>query len=141
MTTPGPGFCTLAATQDMHSSSDDDASTGASFVVRVHEVLVRLSLWSLADSDVTIEDLRTELPDAIDVFVGFPGLLFASWISDQATERWGSIEVWGSREASEAQLPSQARDLIGKDPELVEVFDVEATVSVAEELTRLGLAL
>jgi hypothetical protein len=104
-------------------------------------VLVRLALWSLADSDVTIEELRSELQDAIDAFVDVPGLLFATWISDHATERWGSIEVWVSREASESQLPSLARALIGKDPELVEVFDVEATVSIAEELTRLGLAL
>jgi hypothetical protein len=30
--------------------------------------------------------------------------------------------------------------LIGKNPELAEVFDIEATVSVAEELARRGVA-
>ena len=35
----------------------------------------------------------------------------------------------------------EAAKLIGKDPEIAEVFDLEATVSVASELARLGLAL
>ena len=30
--------------------------------------------------------------------------------------------------------------LIGKEPDIVEVFDLEASVSVAAELARLGLA-
>jgi hypothetical protein len=32
------------------------------------------------------------------------------------------------------------RELIGKEPDVVEVFDLEASVSVASELARLGLA-
>jgi hypothetical protein len=48
--------------------------------------------------------------------------------------------VWESLEASEQELPSRARELIGKSPDLVEVFDLEASVSVAGELRRLGLA-
>jgi len=34
-----------------------------------------------------------------------------------------------------------ARELIGKNPDIVEVFDLEASVSVASQLARLGLAL
>ena len=49
--------------------------------------------------------------------------------------------VWESRAASEQELPSRARELIGKEPEIIELFDVEATVSVAPQLARLGLAL
>jgi hypothetical protein len=105
-------------------------------------MIVRLVLWSLADSDTTVEELRTHLRDdseaALDVV---PGLLFSAWISDAASERWGSISVWSSREASEEQGPSRVREAIGKDPEIVEVFDLEATASIAEELARLGLAL
>ena len=56
------------------------------------------------------------------------------------TERWGALYVWESKEASEQELPSRARELIGKDPEIIEIFDLEATVSVAPELARLGLA-
>lgn len=105
-------------------------------------MLVRLVLWSLADGDTSIDELRTYLRDeSVDQFSGVPGLLFKAWVSDEATERWGAIYVWESREASEQQLPSRARELIGKDPEIIELFDLEASVSVAPQLARLGLAL
>jgi hypothetical protein len=105
-------------------------------------MLVRLVLWSLADADTTVEELRDYLRDeSVDAFQSeVRGLLFKAWISDAASERWGAIYVWESREASEQPLPSRARELIGKDPDIVEAFDLEATVSVAEQLRRLGLA-
>jgi hypothetical protein len=105
-------------------------------------VLVRFVLWSLADSDTTIEELRAYLRDeSVDAFQSeVEGLLFKAWISDEPGERWGAIYVWESHAASEQPLPSRARELIGKDPDVVEVFDLEATVSVAEQLQRLGLA-
>jgi Putative mono-oxygenase ydhR len=78
--------------------------------------------------------------ESVEAFAEVPGLLFKAWISDAATDRWGAIYVWESHEAAEQEVPSRARELIGKDPELGEVFDLEATVSVAEELQRLGLA-
>ena len=46
-------------------------------------------------------------------------------------------------EAAEQRLPGRARELIGKDPDVVEIFDLEATVEgryADEELSRLGLA-
>ena len=76
----------------------------------------------------------------MDAFEQVPGLLFKAWFSDEVTERWGAIYVFESREASEQELPSRARALIGKEPDVVEVFDLEASVSVASELARLGLA-
>jgi hypothetical protein len=69
-----------------------------------------------------------------------PGLLLKTWIADEATERWGAVYLWESREAAEQPLPSRARELIGKEPEIAEVFDVEAAVSVASELAGRGLA-
>ena len=105
-------------------------------------MLVTLLLWNLANSKTNIEELRRYLQaEAVDLFDGLPGLIFKAWISDEITERWGAIFVWDSREAAEQELPSTARDLIGKDPEIAEIFDLEATVSVASELSRLGLAL
>jgi hypothetical protein len=105
-------------------------------------MIVRLVLWSLADSDTTIAELREHVRDeSTEELAGLPGLLFSAWISDAVSERWGSISVWSSREASEQQGSTRARDAIGKDPEIVEVFDLEATVSVADELAHLGLAL
>jgi hypothetical protein len=69
-----------------------------------------------------------------------PGLLFKAWVSDEGTERWGAMYVWESYEASTQKLPSRARALIGKDPDVIDVFDLEASVSVASQLSHLGLA-
>ena len=104
-------------------------------------MLVRLVLWSLADSQTNVGELRRYLRDeAVDAFASVPGLLFKAWISDEVTERWGAIYVWESKEDSMQELPSRARELIGKDPDVVEMFDLEASVSVSSELARLGLA-
>jgi hypothetical protein len=104
-------------------------------------MVVRFVLWNLADSKTSIGELRRYLQDeAVDAFEEVPGLLLKSWISDEVTERWGAIYIFESTEASEQPLPSRARELIGKDPDVVEIFDLEATVSVASQLARLGLA-
>ena len=107
-------------------------------------MLVRLVLWNLADSKTTVAELRRYLRDeAVDAFEEVPGLRFKAWISDEATERWGAVYIWESREAAAQTLPSRARELIGKDPDIGEEFDVEATIEGAfalEELSRRGLA-
>jgi hypothetical protein len=107
-------------------------------------VILRLVIWNLADSKTTIEELRRYLRDeSVDAFSEVPGLRFKAWISDDATERWGGVYLWESAEAASQVLPSRARELIGKDPEIVEEFDVEATVEgrfELEGLSRLGLA-
>ncbi len=104
-------------------------------------MIVRIVIWSLADSPVSIGELRDYLRDeSVPQFEQVPGLLFKAWFSDEATERWGALYVWESVDASQQELPSRARELIGKDPDIVEVFDLEATVSVADQLARLGLA-
>ena len=103
-----------------------------------------LRIWNLADSKTTIEELRRYLRgESVDAFAEVPGLRFKAWLSDEATERWGGVYLWESAEASRQPLPSRARDLIGKDPDIVEEFDVEATIEgrfELEELSRLGLA-
>lgn len=107
-------------------------------------MLVRFVLWNLADSKTTIEELRRYLRDeSVDAFADVRGLRFKAWISDEVTERWGAVYLWESAEASEQEIPSRARELIGKDPDIIEVFDVEATIEgryAEEELSRLGLA-
>ena len=103
-------------------------------------MVVRFVLWNLADSATSIEELRDYLRDeAVDAFESVPGILFKAWISDAAGERWGAIYVFESAAAAAQPLPSRARELIGKDPEIVEVFELEASVSVAEQLARLGV--
>jgi hypothetical protein len=107
-------------------------------------VLLRLVLWSLADSKTTVEELRRYLADeSVDAFADVPGLRFKAWFSDEATERWGAVYLWESREAAAQELPSRARELIGKEPDIGEEFDVEATIEgqfLVEELSRRGLA-
>ena len=104
-------------------------------------MIVRLVLWNLADSLTNVGELRRYLQDeSVPQFEQVPGLLFEAWVSDEPTERWGAIGVWESREAAEQVLPSRVRELIGKDPDIAEVFDLEASVAVAPQLTRLGLA-
>jgi hypothetical protein len=107
-------------------------------------VVLRLVLWNLADSKTTIEELRRYLRDeSVDAFEDVPGLRFKAWISDEATERWGAVYLWESAEAAEQELPSRARELIGKEPDIGEEFDVEATIEgrfAMEQLSRRGLA-
>ena len=74
-------------------------------------VTVRLLLWSLADSKTTLDELRAKLPNLPEGDV---------WISDPATERFGLIAFSGS--LRDAQ---RIRDLIGKDPEIGEEFQLE----------------
>jgi hypothetical protein len=107
-------------------------------------VILRFVLWNLADSKTTIQELRRYLRDeSVDAYADVPGLRFKAWISDEITERWGAVYLWESAEAAEQELPSRARELIGKDPDIGETFDVEATIEgryVNEQLSRLGLA-
>jgi len=107
-------------------------------------VLVRIVLWNLADSKTTIEELRRYLLDeSVEQFAEVPGLRFKAWISDEATERWGAVYLWESAEDARQELPSRARELIGKEPDVGEEFDVEATIEGRfdiDELSRRGLA-
>lgn len=107
-------------------------------------MVVRIVLWNLADSNTTIEELRRYLRDeSVDTFAEVEGLRFNAWISDGPGDRWGSFYLFESRETADQQLPGRVRELIGKEPDLVEEFDLEATVEgryADEELSRLGLA-
>jgi hypothetical protein len=107
-------------------------------------MILRFVLWNLADSKTTIDELRRYLrEESVDQFEEVPGLRLKAWISDEATERWGAVYLWESEEAAAQVVPSRARELIGKDPDIGEEFDVEATIEGrfdVEELSRLGLA-
>lgn len=98
-------------------------------------MVVRISLWSLADSKTTIEELRRDLRDeSVDASAEVEGLRFKAWISDTAGERWGSFELFESLEAAEQPLPASAPALIGREPDLAEGRHEQ------DELSRLGLA-
>jgi hypothetical protein len=74
--------------------------------------VVRLYLWNLGDSKTTLEELREHLPAAPEP---------DAWISNDAAERFGLI-TYGPTAAADLE---RVRDLIGKDPDVAEEFDVE----------------
>lgn len=107
-------------------------------------MVARIVLWSLTDSKTTIEELRRYLRDeSVDAFAEVDGLRFKAWISDASGERWGAFYLFESLEAAEQPLPGHVRELIGKDPEVAETFDLEVSIEgryADERLSRLGLA-
>ena len=107
-------------------------------------MIVRFVLWNLADADRSVADLRNDLRDeSVPAFAEVPGLRLKLWISDEHTERWGAVYLFESREAADAPTPSRMRELVGKDPDVVEEFDLEAAIEGRfedEELSRRGLA-
>jgi hypothetical protein len=72
-------------------------------------VTVRLLLWNLADSKTTLDELRTRLPELPNGDV---------WVSHEPSERFGLISFSG-------EIPPEIRELIGKDPEVGEEFELE----------------
>jgi hypothetical protein len=74
-------------------------------------VTVRRLLWSLGDSKTTLDELRAKLPALPEG---------DHWISDEAGERFGLISYSGDDEAA-----AEALELIGKDPEVGEEFELE----------------
>lgn len=85
-------------------------------------MIVRIVLWNLADTQVSLEDVRDALDQAPE---DAPGRRFAAWMSDESSERFGEVSVWDSLEDSELAGPGQLRALIGRDPDLWEQFDLD----------------
>jgi len=75
-------------------------------------VIVRLLLWNLADSKTTLEELRPRLEPSPN----------RTWISDGTTDRFGVVEMWDDEPG---EFPREIVELVGKDPEIAEEFDVE----------------
>ena len=75
-------------------------------------MIVRLLLWNLADSKTTLEELRPRLEPSPN----------RTWISDGTTDRFGVVEMWDDEPG---EFPREILELVGKDPEIAEEFDVE----------------
>ena len=107
-------------------------------------MIVRLVLWNLADADLSVADLRRYLrEESVPAFAEVSGLRLKLWVSDEHTDRWGAVYLFESREAADAPVPSRVSELVGKDPDLVEEFDLEASIEgrfADDELSRRGLA-
>ena len=72
--------------------------------------VVRILIWNLADSKTTLDELREQLPDTADGDV---------WVANDAQERFGLV-------STNDDLPDlqNLRELIGKDPEIAEEYDM-----------------
>ena len=105
---------------------------------------VRVVWWELDGSPATIAQLREYLRDeSVDAFAQVGGLRLKLWIADEERNRWGAVYLWESEAASRQTLPGRARELIGKDPDFEEWFDLEASVEGAyteRVLSRRGAA-
>ena len=67
-------------------------------------------MWSLFESQTTIDELREALPDLEE-----PG----TWLWSEASERFGAVTF-------DEDVPpalERARELIGRDPDIYEEFD------------------
>jgi hypothetical protein len=72
--------------------------------------VARILIWSLADSKTTLPELREYLPLLDDG---------DHWIANDAQERFGLVST-----SDELPDVSAVRELIGKEPEVAEEYDV-----------------
>ena len=72
--------------------------------------VVRILIWNLADSKTTLAELRAQLP---------PPEEGDYWIANDVAERFGLV-------STSDELPELAavRDLIGKEPDIAEEYDL-----------------
>ena len=75
-------------------------------------MIVRILLWNLADSKTTLDELRPRLPPSPN----------RTWVSDEATERFGVVEQWDDEPED---FPRELLELIAHEPVIAEQFDVE----------------
>ena len=72
--------------------------------------VARILIWSLADSKTTLAELRDHLPQLDDG---------DHWIANDAQERFGLVST-----GDELPNVTGVRELIGKEPEVAEEYDV-----------------
>jgi hypothetical protein len=93
---------------------------------------VRVVWWEIDGSGTTIAELREYLRgESVDAFGAVEGLRLKLWIADEERNRWGAVYLWESDDVPAQPLPSRAREIIGKDPDFEEWFDLEASVEGA----------
>jgi hypothetical protein len=72
--------------------------------------LVRILIWNLADSKTTLAELREQLPPLDDGDY---------WIANDAQERFGLVST-----SDETPDLARVRELVGKEPEVAEEYDL-----------------
>jgi hypothetical protein len=72
--------------------------------------VARILIWSLADSKTTLAEVRGQLPSLDEGDY---------WIANDVQERFGLVST-----SDEPPELDHIRDLIGKEPEIAEEYDV-----------------
>jgi len=81
-------------------------------------MVARLVLWNLGDTATSVEELLSERLPPTD------GATQEVWFADETTDRWGGFALFASADAAGASLPDRLRELVGKEPDVFELFDV-----------------
>ena len=101
------------------------------------EELLRLYLWRLDETArATLPELRLYVEEEeLDAYADVEGLRYTAWLSDEVTgwPRYGAFCLWETPAAAQGPEPSRSPQLIGRGPDIVEEFDVEATVVGLDE--------
>ena len=101
------------------------------------EELLRLSLWRLDETArATLPELRLYVEEeALDALADVEGLRYQAWLSDEGAgwPRYGAFCLWETPGAAQGPQPSRSPQLIGRGPDIIEEFDVEATVVGLDE--------
>jgi hypothetical protein len=72
--------------------------------------LARILIWNLADSKTTLAELREQLPSVAEGDY---------WLANDAQERFGLVAT-----SDEPPDLERVRELIGKEPEIAEEYDL-----------------
>lgn len=82
-------------------------------------MVARFVLWSVADTATSLDELRSlDLPHT-------SGATAETWFSDETGERWGGFALFPDADAASEPVPERLRELLGKEPDVFELFDVE----------------
>lgn len=109
-----------------------DERLGGRGRVRGTSELLRIALWRHdTASAAALHELRIAVEEeGLEGVAATPGLRWHGWVSDEAEwARFGEVSLWETPDAALAPAPGGTAQLIGRHPDIVEEFDVEATVS------------
>ncbi|MFI1918353.1 hypothetical protein [Nocardia sp. NPDC020380] len=100
-------------------------------------MIADISWWDLADSGVTVDELRADLTEErLRDWRHAGGLSTKLWLADEEHRRWGAVMLWTRPPRPDALPPNRARDLIGSAPAHRVRFHVVAAVRGPQDLHR-----
>jgi heme-degrading monooxygenase HmoA len=90
--------------------------------------------------DVSEDDFRAHADEAAPVFAVLPGLISKVWLANRATNTYGGLYTWASREAMEEYAKSDLFKAIATNPGLADVTSIDFDVLEEPTSVTRGLA-